>query len=108
MTYTPNLNFNGIDTFTYDITDGNGGSDTGTLTITVTAVNDKPVANDDTATTAEDVTLNNIDVLSNDTDVDGDTLSVTGDHRHQRQCDGQPRRHPDLHAECQLQRHRHH
>ncbi|MDX2456461.1 MAG: cadherin-like domain-containing protein, partial [Gammaproteobacteria bacterium] len=36
------------------------------------------LANADTATTAEDIALNNIDVLGNDTDDDGDTLSVTG------------------------------
>ena len=76
--YTPNTNFNGTDTISYDISDGNGGVATGTLTITVTAVNDNPVANADTASTTEDIALNNIDVLGNDTDVEGDTLSVTG------------------------------
>ena len=75
LNYTPNLNFNGTDTISYDIADGNGGTATGTLTINVTAVNDNPVANADSDTTAEDVVLNNIDVLGNDTDVDGDTLS---------------------------------
>ena len=78
LNYTPSADFNGTDTISYDIADGNGGTDTGTLTITVTAVNDNPVTNADTATTSEDVALNNIDVLGNDTDIDGDTLSVTG------------------------------
>ena len=78
LNYTPNANFNGTDTISYDIADGNGGTATGTLTITVTAVNDNPVANADTASTIEDIALNNIDVLGNDTDVDGDTLGVTG------------------------------
>ncbi|VAW01262.1 T1SS secreted agglutinin RTX, partial [hydrothermal vent metagenome] len=41
-------------------------------------VNDAPVGNNDTATTAEDTTVSNIDVLGNDTDVDGDTLTVSG------------------------------
>ena len=44
--------------------------------MTVTPVNDAPVAADDTATTAED-TPTTITVLGNDSDVDGDTLSVT-------------------------------
>ena len=76
-TYTPNANFNGTDTFTYTVTDGNGGFDTATVTVTVTPANDGPVANDDTATTDEDTSVN-ISVLTNDTDVDGDTLSVIG------------------------------
>src|SRR5439155_1722131 len=44
--------------------------------LTVTAVNDAPVANNDTATTPED-TAKTIAVLANDTDADGDTLSVS-------------------------------
>ena len=48
FTYTPTANFNGEDSFTYTVADGNGGSDTATVNITVTAVNDAPVA----ATTA--------------------------------------------------------
>ena len=47
------------------------------MTITVTAVNDPPVAVDDTLTTAED-TAGLKNVLANDTDPDGDTLTVTG------------------------------
>ena len=42
--------------------------DTATVTITVTAVNDAPVANDDTATVAEDGSATPIDVLANDND----------------------------------------
>ncbi len=75
ITYTPDGNFNGGDSFTYDISDGNGGTSSATVTITITPVNDPPIANDDNPTT----TVNNavtISVLSNDTDVDGDTLSV--------------------------------
>ena len=54
MTYTPNANFNGTDTFTYEVSDGNGGTAQATVTITVNAVNDAPVAVDDTYTTNED------------------------------------------------------
>lgn len=77
FTYTPALNFNGSDTFTYTISDGTPGtSATGTVTITVNAVNDAPVAADDTASTgpSSDVV---IDVRANDSDADGDTLVVT-------------------------------
>ena len=40
ITYTPNLNFYGSDVVTYGISDGNGGTATGTLTVTVNPVND--------------------------------------------------------------------
>jgi hypothetical protein len=42
-TYSPNLNYNGPDSFTFSVSDGNGGSDTGQVTINVTPVNDMPV-----------------------------------------------------------------
>ena len=74
LAYTPNADFNGGDTITYTVSDGNGGSSSATVAVTVAPVNDAPVANDDTATTNSPVT---IDVLANDTDADGDPLSVT-------------------------------
>ncbi len=43
VSYTPNANFFGSDSFTYTVSDGNGGSDTATVNITVTNVNDAPV-----------------------------------------------------------------
>ena len=46
------------------------------MTVTVTCVNDAPVADDDTATVAEDGTVN-VTVLANDTDPESDTLTVT-------------------------------
>ena len=74
--YTPNANFNGTDTLVYSISDGKGGSDTATLTITVDPVNDAPVANDDAVSTQED-TPKEIDVLVNDIDPEGDDLEIT-------------------------------
>ncbi len=68
--YTPDLDYCGADFFTYTISDGNGGTDTATVNVTVTCVNDLPVANDDTASTPEDTPVD-INVLANDTDVDG-------------------------------------
>ena len=75
VTYTPNANFNGTDTFDYTVTDGND-NDTGTVNLTVTAVNDPPIAVDDSASTPEDTAVD-INVVANDTDADADTLSVT-------------------------------
>src|SRR6185369_8740773 len=43
FTYNPNLDFNGTDTFQYQVLDGNGGTDVGLVTITVTSMNDAPV-----------------------------------------------------------------
>ncbi|MDB9922582.1 Ig-like domain-containing protein, partial [Polaribacter sp.] len=74
--YTPAANFNGTETITYTVSDGELSDTTGTLTITVTAVNDAPVAMADTATVLEDSALTNIDIVSNDTDVEGDTLTL--------------------------------
>ncbi len=55
--YTPAANFNGTDTFTYRATDGTTTSAPATVTITVTPVNDVPVAVADAYTTPEDVQL---------------------------------------------------
>ncbi|WP_299692465.1 Ig-like domain-containing protein [uncultured Tateyamaria sp.] len=75
VTFTPALNFNGPATITYTVSDGNGGTDEGEAVISVGAVNDSPVAEDDTAETDEDTPVT-ISVLDNDSDPDGDPLSV--------------------------------
>ncbi len=78
-TYRPVLNWNGTDTFSYRAFDGALYSNTATVTITVTPVNDAPVAVDDTATTQQDTTLTvaTPGVLGNDTDVDSGSLTAT-------------------------------
>ena len=78
LNYSPTPDFNGADIISYTIRDSNGATAFGSLTLSVSAVNDNPLSNDDVANTAEDITLSNINVLQNDTDVDGDSLTVTG------------------------------
>lgn len=77
VTYTPAANFNGTDTFTYVVSDGRGGTDTGLVTISVTPVNDAPVAVDDNATVTQDSGAKIINVLANDNDIDGGLLTVS-------------------------------
>jgi VCBS repeat-containing protein len=80
ITYTPDVNFSGTATFDYTITDTHGATDTATVTINVTPVNDDPVAQDDSGSVYEDSTLNvsaSSGVLANDSDVDGDALNVS-------------------------------
>ena len=56
--YTPAANFHGPDSFTYRGTDGSLDSNLATVSVTVTSVNDAPVAFDDTKAVAEDETRN--------------------------------------------------
>ena len=76
--FVPDANYNGaVPVVTYTMTDGSN-NDTSTLTLSVTAVNDAPVAVQDTAITRADtpVTLTGTTLLINDSDVDGDPLTL--------------------------------
>jgi subtilisin-like proprotein convertase family protein len=75
ITYTPTLDFNGTDAFTYTVADQGGLQATARITVSVGSVNDPPVAVDDSATTNEDTPVA-IAVLSNDSDPDGQPLSI--------------------------------
>jgi VCBS repeat-containing protein len=76
LVYTPDANFNGTDTFTYSADDGMGGTAQATVTVTVTSVNDAPVAVGDTAVTNEDSPVT-LEPLANDSDPEGGVLAIT-------------------------------
>ncbi|MBD3315836.1 MAG: tandem-95 repeat protein, partial [Chitinivibrionales bacterium] len=76
--YTPSANFSGSDQFTYRVTDGTA-HDEGTVLLTVSAVNDAPVAKGESYSLVEDGGLSRSaanGVLTNDTDPDGPSLSA--------------------------------
>ena len=68
LLYTPAANFFGVNTFTYTITDGGGLTATATIEMTVTPVNDAPIATPLAVTTAEDTPVSATLVSA---DVDG-------------------------------------
>ncbi|WP_218509796.1 Ig-like domain-containing protein [Variovorax sp. dw_308] len=73
--FTPEPNYNGpVPLVSYTVSDGKDTTD-GTLTLSVTPVNDPPVAGDDDIGTPRDTPVP-VDLLGNDTDVDGDTLTI--------------------------------
>ena len=87
VTYDPTVSatLNGIaalatfdDSFGYVVSDGQGGVSTAIVTVTVSGLNDAPVAIHETPSVGEDVATITGDLLSNDTDVDGDNLTVAG------------------------------
>jgi hypothetical protein len=83
FSYTPNLNFNGTDTFTYLANDGASDGNVAMVTITVTEFNDIPVAQNDAYETIGGSVLTVVapGVMANDTDADSNplaTILVTG------------------------------
>src|SRR5205807_2636563 len=79
FSYTPAANYNGGDSFVYKINDGTADSNLATVSLTITAVNDAPVAAAESHTTAEDTALT-VDaasgLLAQATDIDGDPLTA--------------------------------
>ncbi|MFO1498135.1 MAG: Ig-like domain-containing protein [Verrucomicrobiota bacterium] len=73
--YTPKRDANGTDTFTYTVSNGQGGFALGTVTVEITPVNDPPLAAADHLVIDED-TEAEIDLLANDLEPDGDPLSI--------------------------------
>jgi subtilisin family serine protease len=73
--FVPAANAVGDAYFEYTISDGTGGSDTASVYVSLTPVNDPPVAVNDSVTTGQGVAVT-ISVLANDTDIEGTALSV--------------------------------
>ncbi|MBA3943842.1 MAG: tandem-95 repeat protein [Herpetosiphonaceae bacterium] len=83
FTYTPTTNYSGGDSFMYQASDGQLSSNVASVSITVNAVNQPPVAQNDSYTTNgnKPLTVAAPGVLGNDSDVDSPTLTaqlVTG------------------------------
>ena len=79
VSYTPAPDYFGPDSFTYTVDDGNGGTDTATVTVDVQNVNDAAVANNDNYSMSQDTTLTVLPaagVLANDTDIDDATFTA--------------------------------
>ena len=78
VTFTPSANYTGSASFEYAVSDGNGGTDIGLVTIDVTGVNDAPRTSEDTYTTDEDtpLTVAAPGVLANDSDPDNDAMTA--------------------------------
>jgi len=70
IAYAPNADFSGVDTFDYVVSDGQGGTATSTVTVTVSPINDAPQARDDRAHVEIGASVI-IDALANDHDPDG-------------------------------------
>ena len=78
--FEPTANFNGNAVFTYRVANTNGGSQQdGSVTVTVTPVNDPPTAVADTLTVEQNSTNNTLNLLANDTITPdtGETLTIT-------------------------------
>ena len=78
VTFTPTHNLCGPNVASYDYTvdDGQGGTDLGTLTISLACVNDAPVANPDSGSVNANSGPASYDVLANDTDPEADPLTL--------------------------------
>ena len=88
VTYTPDLNYYGADSFTYKVNDGLEDSNIATVSITVTPVNDPPVAYGMTVETPENFPVN-FELLATDPEGDiGTFIIVTTPAHGTLDCDG--------------------
>ena len=80
VVFTPTVDYNGAASFAYTISDGNGGSNTASVELSINAVNDAPVSGDvDLGAMFEDGSLiiTKAQLLANSSDIEGDILSVS-------------------------------
>lgn len=79
LTYTPDADYYGNDSFMYQVTDNAGATSTATVMVTINAVNDAPTAANDNVTAQGNIitTFDAPGVLANDTDIDSAGLSIT-------------------------------
>ncbi|MFN6378662.1 MAG: tandem-95 repeat protein, partial [Flavobacteriales bacterium] len=79
VTFDPANDFNGTAILIYTLCDPSGVCDTATITFVVQAVNDAPVAANNSATTTEDAPVLISNILANDTDIDNTLLASSVD-----------------------------
>jgi len=75
LTYTPIADYHGVDSFTFQASDGKLLSETATIDITITPVNDLPIAINQNGEKRVEFTDLTAEILLSGKDVDGDTLS---------------------------------
>ncbi|MEQ1814590.1 MAG: tandem-95 repeat protein, partial [Candidatus Nitrotoga sp.] len=78
VTFTPTANFSGAASFSYTASDGQGTSNSATVTVNVAAVNDAPLANANTLDATEDTAIiyTASQLTGNDTDVENNLLTI--------------------------------
>ena len=76
VTFTPTAGYSGAASYTYTLSDGNGGTVTKTVAVTV-GPNTPPVAVNDTLSVAQNAAATTVPVLANDSDANNDPLTVT-------------------------------
>jgi VCBS repeat-containing protein len=83
FTYTPDINFNGNDSFSFFVNDGTANSEQATINVTVTAVNDAPTVINGSATPNEDLAFpGTVATLAFDADTDNLTFAVVTQPTH--------------------------
>jgi Bacterial Ig domain len=76
FSYAPAPDFHGVDSFVVEVSDGNGGTDTATVSVTVRPLNDAPVADSAAIATPEDTPVT-FELTASDVDGDALTFEVT-------------------------------